>query len=618
MKNSHRLHSWFAVLAGCALTSSAAVPAPEQLLPADTLAVLAIPDYARVRAAQKESPMYLLWGDSAVAPFREKLMNQLQKKVVEPIESQLGIKLEDYAEVVQGQVTVALTQNGWTGKLDPVPGLLILVDSRDKKELLKTNLDAARRKGAESGQKLRTERIRDVEFTIITVDPANVQEALDADETVPKVEIAVGQADSLLIVATNLKDAEKVVARMGGGSAPCLAEQAAFQANATAMFREAFSYGWIHFAPLGEIIVKRATEAAAEAGGDPSVPQPDKVITALGLTGLKTLAFVGRHSAEGDSADLLLGVPENSRRGLFKMLATETKDAAPPAFVPADAVTFNRWRLDGQKFWAALNGLVNEISPGTMEGAVLTSINQLAQQKDPNFDFLKSVVGNLGDDLVSYTKAPRGTSLEDIGAQPSLFLMGSPRADQFVQALRSLVNGAMSMPMLPGAGGEMKEREFLGRKIYSLELPGATGSPKTLMMVASGGYAAFSTDNALIEEFLRSGDSKPKPLSATPGLSDAAQKIGGTATGLFGFQNDKESLRPIYEMLRANNDLLNAMLGAMIEDSDAGGLMDWLDFSLLPPFDKIAKYFGISVFAGSMTRDGYLMKVLTPVPASAR
>ncbi len=47
-------------------------------------------------------------------------------------------------------------------------------------------------------------------------------------------------------------------------------------------------------------------------------------------------------------------------------------------------------------------------------------------------------------------------------------------------------------------------------------------------------------------------------------------------------------------------------------------LKDWLDFSLLPPFDKVARYFGISVFAGSMTRDGYLMKVLTPVPATAR
>jgi hypothetical protein len=259
------------------------------------------------------------------------------------------------------------------------------------------------------------------------------------------------------------------MARVGGGSAPCLAEQAAFQANATAMFRDAFSYGWINFAPLSEIIVKTATAAAA--GGDPSMPAPEKVFGALGITGLKTLAFVGRHSAEGDSADLLLGVPESSRRGLFKMIATEVKDAAPPAFVPADAVTFNRWRLDGQKFWSALDALVNDIAPGVMQGSVITSINQLAQQKDPNFDFLKSLVGNLGDDLVSYAKAPKGTSLEEISAQPSLFLLGSPKSDQLVQALRSVVNGAMSMPMLPISGGEMKEREFLGRKIYSVELP---------------------------------------------------------------------------------------------------------------------------------------------------
>jgi hypothetical protein len=345
-------------------------------------------------------------------------------------------------------------------------------------------------------------------------------------------------------------------------------------------------------------------------------PPPDKVIDAFGLTGLKTLAFVGRHSTEGDSAEMLLGVPEGNRKGLFRLIATEAKDAAPPAFVPADAVTFNRWRLDGQKFWAALEAMVNEIAPGGLQG-VTGMVNEVAKQKDPGFDFVKSLIGNLSDDLVSYAKAPRGTTLEEIGAQPSIFLLGSPKADELAQALRSLVNGAASNPMFP-IGGEMKEREFLGRKIYSMDLPAMEGSAKTLQMVASGGYVAFGTDTPMIEEFLRSADSKPKPLTDTPGFGDAAQKVGGTATGLFGFQNDKENMRAIYEAIRANNDLLNSLFGEMLEDVDAGALKDWLDFSLLPPFDRVAKYFGISVFAGSMTKDGYLMKVLTPMPATAR
>ncbi len=614
MMTTQRLSPWLAVLAGWTLSTSAAVPAPEQLLPADTLAVLAVPDFAKVRAAQKQSAMALLWDDPAMKPFRDKLMNQLQKEIIEPLEKELGIKLQDYANLAQGQVTAALTQSGWTGTVDPLPGLLILVDSRDKKDQLQKSMETARQKVTDAGQKVRSERVRDLEFMVVTLDPETVKEALDADDPAPKVEVAIGQADSLLVVATNLKDAEKVVARLAGGNIPCLADQSAFQGNATAMFRDALSYGWIHFAPLAEVINQFAREAAASA--TPGVPPADKLMDAFGLNGLKTLAFAARHSTEGDAVDLLLGAPEAGRKGLFRLIATEAKDAAPPAFVPADAVTFNRWRLDGQRFWGALEAMVNDIAPGGLQGA-MEMINEVAKQKDPGFDLKKSLVGNLGDDLVSYAKAPRGTTLGELAAQPSIFLLGSPRAEQLVQAIRSLINGVASNPMLP-VGGELKERDFLGRKIYSMDLPPSGGPAKALMMTASGGYVAFGTDSALIEEYLRSGDSKPKPLTETAGFRDAAAKVGGTGTGLFGFQNDKESMRPMYEAFRANNDLLSTMFGEVLELDEDGGLKNWLDFSLLPPFERVAKYFGISVFAGSQTRDGYLMKVFTPMPTMAR
>jgi hypothetical protein len=50
----------------------------------------------------------------------------------------------------------------------------------------------------------------------------------------------------------------------------------------------------------------------------------------------------------------------------------------------------------------------------------------------------------------------------------------------------------------------------------------------------------------------------------------------------------------------------------MGEDSKA--LKDWCDFSLLPNFDKISKYFGFTVFAGSASADGLTLKFYTPRP----
>jgi hypothetical protein len=100
--------------------------------------------------------------------------------------------------------------------------------------------------------------------------------------------------------------------------------------------------------------------------------------------------------------------------------------------------------------------------------------------------------------------------------------------------------------------------------------------------------------------------------------------VGGTGNGLFGFQNDAEQLRPFWQALRtqkglfldlasAQNPAMDGLLGgdrSEIEDTIAA----WLDFSLLPEFDKVAKYFHLSVYAGKASTSGYTLKTFTPRP----
>ena len=108
--------------------------------------------------------------------------------------------------------------------------------------------------------------------------------------------------------------------------------------------------------------------------------------------------------------DFYLSVPEADRTGLFKMIAAAPKDATAPAFVPADAVKFWRWRVDGQKDWAALETMLGDISPAALSSlnAAIAMANASAQQKDPSFDIRKNLIGNLGDDFMGYEKAPDG------------------------------------------------------------------------------------------------------------------------------------------------------------------------------------------------------------------
>jgi hypothetical protein len=234
----------------------AAIPPAENLLPADTLFLATAPDFAAVRAAAKQSPGWLFWNDPAMKPFHDKFMNKWNEQFIAPLERDLGVKLDDYANLPQGQFTFAITQNGWNGGDDPIPGLLLLLDVRDKGGLLKTNLDALRKKWTASGKPIHTETIRGISFSVVALSsndiPATlagifpkrtpVQELGKEPKPEKPGELVVGQFESLLIVGSSTKAVEPVVAHLSGGAAPALRDNAVFTADKLSQFRSAPLY----------------------------------------------------------------------------------------------------------------------------------------------------------------------------------------------------------------------------------------------------------------------------------------------------------------------------------------------------------------------------------------
>jgi hypothetical protein len=607
----------------------AAVPPAENLLPADTLFVVTAPDCAVLRTAISQSPQALCWNDPAMKPFHDKFMGKWNETLVAPLQKDLGLNLGDFTELAQGQFTFALTQNGWTGSGDQAPGLVLLLDAKDKSGLLKTNLAALQKKWTDGGKPVRTETIRGVQFSIVPLSsndvPASVARLLPKHRPVSElgkepqpakpVEMVIGQFDSLLIVGNSLKAVEPVVAHLTGGSAPALANNAVFAADKLAQFRGApLYYGWFNAKTFFGVLA-----AIPPPEPNPEAPSPmpqfswNNALAASGAMGLKSASFACRNSHDGSEADFYFAVPETERTGLFKMLAAASKDASAPVFVPADAVKFWRWRTDGQKDWAALETMIGNISPTILSSlnTAIAMVNASTQQKDPSFDFRKNLIGNLGDDFVGYQKADAGTSIANLNNAPSIFLFEAANPDQALQAVRSVAF------MLYGRQEAKDPRDFLGKKIYSITLPAArvpnatTPTPRYLYLTTSGGYVAVSTDSSILENYLRSTGAPAKPLRETAGLADAAQHIGGTGGGLFGYENQKEIMRSAFTLLK-NQSNSPAGLGSMAALPKS--FRDWMDFSLLPDYDTVSKYFFFSVFNGSTTTDGIGFKAFAPRP----
>jgi hypothetical protein len=632
---------WLA-LACFADAGRASVPAAEQLLPPDTMVVVTVPDWDKAMGYFADSAQGRLWADPAMKAFRESFVKRFAEDVLGPIEKELGLKFIDYKDLARGQLTFALTQNGWDGMSDNKLGWLLLLDTKEKNAQLKTQLADLRKKWVEAGRPVRTDRIRDAEFTTIVGDENEWNQALEkAFSRLPtdappgtepgkkksiekkpgKYEISFGQVESLLIVGNIPKDIEKVLARQAGASFPALADQGAFAANRAVLFRDALAFAWLNFEPIYQVLARHYVESGKPAARESLLaPRMDKILAASGLSGLKSLALKATSAADGSFVEAFLSVPEASRQGLFKAFTLEAKEASPPAFIPVDTMKFGRWRLNGQKVWATFENMLTSISP-EIAGVLQLSFATVGKDKDSNFDLKKNLIGNLGDDFITFEKKPRSNSPANGNSPPSITLIASPNTDQLVQAL----NASASLLPLASADSTVRERQFLGRRLYSVPLPDGlapdTGKPfkRSISFAGSGGYVALSTDAGLIEDYLRSAEGTGKSLRETAGLGEAAQRVGGMNTGYFGFENQVEAMRVSFETLKNDSTAFDKMLAAnnltpQADIEEAKKLKGWFDFSLLPAFEKVGHYFHFLVYGLSSTSEGMSWKVFAPTP----
>jgi hypothetical protein len=613
----------FAGLGCFCLGATAAVLPPEKLLPRDTALVVTEPDSVAGWTAWTNSPYGRLWNDPQFRPFRDKFMDKFSSDVTGPLEKNLGVKLSDYTGLAQGQITFAIVPVTEGGKA-PRFAKLFLLDTKDKAAQLRTNLADVKQKWATAGKAMKSQKIREMDFTTLLLGPNDLSwdkitrpagatappDDETADKSTNKTQLTFGQADSLLLASDSTEAIEKVLTRLGGGLLPALEEQPSFQTDYAARLHGSPVYAWINVKDSINALLKSSGEG--DDGTSPTRANP--MLDASGLTGITSASLAYHITPEGMSAQLFVGIPESKRRGLFKAFVAETKDANPPAFIPADATKFWRWRLNIPHSWTQIESMLNEFNP--QYGSVINFILQSAgKDKDEKYDLRSELMGSLGDDIIHYEKAPTSNTLAELNSAPSIYLIGSPNPDKLAAALK---NGLSFM-------GSAKEREFLGRQICTLTLAAQGAVPaRSFSFAGSGGYVALSDNTSILEEYLRSNENKAKPLSDTPGLADAAQKTGGMGTGWFGFENQNLTMRSVLETLRTQpislQDILGPtpMMGSVNTGDSVAKLREWADFTLLPPFDAISQYFYFSVYAGAFTPEGFNLIYFSPTPPKLR
>ena len=609
------------------------MPPAEKLLPADTLAFLTVPDWPKAQSSFTNSATGQLWAEPAMKAFKENFFDKFHADKIQPLEKELGFRFTNFLSLARGQFTFAVVPNGWDGRSERQPGLLWLLDTKENSPLLKAKLTDLRAMWTKDGRKMRTEKIRDVEFTVVIVDAQEMVKSLPQLTPGPKaptaadeptatraVEWVIGQSGSLLVVSDAVKDVEKVLAAQAGAAVTTLAGQPAFAAGAGS-FREAQGFAWVNVKPIMATLARQPARPSEGTSALAGLPTMDKLLGAFGLHGVQSLGFQWQQTAEGSTTVLDVRVPEKERKGLFQILALQPLDAAPPAFIPADALKFSRWRIDLQRAWTVLESMLLEVSP-QYAGFSKLILDTAGKDKDPSFDFRKQLLANLGDDIITAewpfvtTNSAGATS-----AVPGLTFIGSKNAPQMAASLRAITS------IFPPEMIKYQERDFAGRTLYSVLLPSMNSDYKPLPVhyAASGSYVVMSKNAHALENYLRADATNAASLRARAGVKEAAPRVGGTGGGYFSYQNRQELARAAFQSATNDSSALAEVLGAGqfmtvlgMLGAEGSATSDLLEPKLLPPFAQVAKYFHLDVSSIGVTPEAITFKTFTPTPPVLR
>jgi hypothetical protein len=602
--------------------SNAAVPTPEQLLPADTLAVITIPDYTAARSVWKDQALVRLWRDPALLPFREKLERKWRDEVLAPLETQLGMRVAEQAQLPQGQWTMAVVANGWPGTAGKTPGWLLAIDTREQAAQLTERIAQWKARLTEAGREVRVEKLGDNDFSVITVGGAGLAALLRTrpdDGSERTSEVWFGQSGSVLWAGDQKEVLAQALNRQAGNGETSLLANPDFAAAHAAGMGSAQAYGWVHLKPLIDFVAKLALAADGADSGAMALLQPSKLLPALGIQGLRSLSFTLDTAPAGTTAAVRVGIPESARTGLFRMILPGRKDASPPAFVSAEVARFQRLRVDLQGTWAALEGAVYSVLP-TARSVVELMFQSVGKDTDPDYDLRRELIGNLGDDVVLLDIRPVTNNLEALPTGPSLVLVGAKSPEKIASALKTLA------ALFPPPMNALRQRQVAGHTVYSVELPQEPGdsgaaAPPVFSFGAWTNYLAMSGDLALLERFLQGSALTGNPLSAVAGLEEAATMVGGMTNGWFGYENDQAMAQSIIDTLRQESAAIEQMLALTPAGEDlekSGGLRAWVDFTLLPPFAQISKYFHYSVYGLDWETEGFSYRMFSPTPPGLR
>ena len=455
-----------------------------RLLPADTDLVVLVSDVPRLKEASAESPLARAWADPEIqawlAPLRERFN---WEKFNEEARAETGVSPDEAMSWIDGAVVLAvrdLTQATAT-EGGAVPFIFAAQFGGNLEKATQFLEDMAGRRVDERQYRQEVETYGGVEVHALYPPEQDEDEAeageegeepagAESDDRDDQPVVWAAHDGVLFLSAVKQEVLAMLDARQDGGAEAPLAGSARLER----LQQIGGDSDVIVSLRIPKLVAAMEASLAAKAeagGGNPMIPPARSIIEGLGLDAWEDFWFAWR--IEGDESIGHYGLAYRRPAGLLSLLQHERAGFPRPEWIPADWKNVAVHRFELNQLLPRLQQIVTTISPplgGMMQGMLA----QMPQKT--GVDLQRDLLGRFGDELVVVQRfeavKPGDDAMAAMNQVPQMFVFSVNDGPGLEQALNTLIKSGG-----PAAEQMLKSRDYLGRRITSIQSPTPPGAP---------------------------------------------------------------------------------------------------------------------------------------------
>jgi hypothetical protein len=571
-----------------------ALPKTAGLVPPETFVLLDVGNFALLKAQFEKTSLYRLYKDPAMYAFVEDAKAKWQEKVRKMDDNSIFKAFFSADAAPEGRAALAIVP-----KQQPA-------DSNGQSFLLLTQWGEKISQIKETVAKMRSKNIEYGGYQKSSETYRGVTIEISVDETASTLSYCF--IDDCFIAATDITLLKFVIAHIKGADSPTLADDTDYVAATAA----AGPYHDMDFYVNIKQIIK--TELAQDATGGTAA-----AIKNLGLDNVAALSSslsLARSRGGSSSATAFVKI-NGAKKGLCNMLEAESSLIKSPRFIGASAYSLTFLNLDIKKAYNELYNILYSFSPASAS-LMYAPVVPPSPDGKPGLYLKNDFIEYLGSELIIARSINKPFS-KDSAPTESLVALATVNRSALEKSL-SLLHSSLIAPTDPDA-----RREFLGHTIYLIGLPnipftapgmtpmqdyadtGTSRAPKMAFTVTDT-HLIFGAEPAVERAIRTLSGSASSSAEAAKWFNDARAAL--PAVGLACLQDNTASAELFWWMTKENAKSVSSVLPGVSVSLGFGlpNISDLVNFELLPQFDVVRKYFGLSVSYGLSRPDGFFFE----------